>query len=86
MPGAASGKYIEVFFLSENTNQYFVHPIEWKEGDLNLSIDFTVRAHKKHNLPTLSPSAILLNKIPPLMMNWCFISSSMTLLRLHRLW
>jgi len=47
MPGAASGKYIEVFFLSENTNQYFVHPIEWKEGDLNLSIDFTVRAHKK---------------------------------------
>lgn len=45
--GVTSGKYIEVFFLSENSNQYFVRPIEWKEAGLNLSIDFTVRTHKK---------------------------------------
>ena len=46
IPGVTSGKYIEVFFLSENSNQYFVRPIEWKEAGLTLSIDFTVRTHK----------------------------------------
>ena len=48
MPGVTTGKYVEVFFLSENSNQYFVRPIEWKEGDLDLSIDFTVQTHKKN--------------------------------------
>jgi len=47
IPGAASGKYIEVFFLSETTNQYFIHPIEWKDGGITFSIDFTVRTSRK---------------------------------------
>ena len=46
-PGAASGKYVEIFFLSENSHQYFVRPIEWKDDDILISIDFTVRTHKK---------------------------------------
>jgi hypothetical protein len=45
IPGATSGKYIEVFFLSENSNQYFVRPIEWKVQGFSLSIDFTIRKH-----------------------------------------
>lgn len=47
IPGAASGKYIEVFFLSETTNQYFIHPIEWKDKGITFSIDFTVRTSRK---------------------------------------
>ena len=47
IPGAAHGKYIEVFFLSENTNQYYIRPIEWKDGDIKISIDFTVRTSRK---------------------------------------
>jgi len=45
--GATSGKYIDVFFLSENTNQYFIHPIEWIDEGIKLSIDFTVRISRK---------------------------------------
>ena len=47
IPGTASGKYIEVFFLSENTNQYFIRPIDWKDKGITLSIDFTVRTSRK---------------------------------------
>ena len=47
IPGVTTGKYIEVFFLSENTNQYFVRPIEWKDEDLSLGIDFAIRIHRK---------------------------------------
>jgi len=47
IPGTASGKYIEVFFLSENTNQYFIRPIEWTDKGITLSIDLTVRTSRK---------------------------------------
>jgi len=47
IPGVTSGKYIEVFFLSENSNQYFVRPIEWKDEGIKFSIDFTVRISRK---------------------------------------
>ena len=47
IPGVTTGKYVEVFFLSENTNQYFVRPIEWKDEGFGLSIDFTIRTQKK---------------------------------------
>jgi len=35
------------FFLSENTKQYSVHPIEWKDDGIKLSIDFIVRTSRK---------------------------------------
>jgi len=47
IPGAASGKYIEVFFLSETTNQYYIHPIEWQDKGITFIIDFTVRTSRK---------------------------------------
>jgi len=47
IPGVKGGKYIEIFFLSENSNQYFIHPIEWKDEGIKFSIDFTVRISRK---------------------------------------
>lgn len=35
------------FFLSENTKQYSVHPIEWKDDGIKLSIDFIVRTSRE---------------------------------------
>lgn len=42
----SNGKYIDVFPLSENATQYFVHPIEWKIKEMSIGIDFTIRTHR----------------------------------------